>query len=118
MGLFPHRTLAAEEPDLVSVAVRPGLVDTDVRVLCTNSSHYSREFIHALQMQTDLRVKGADHGVELGDGRIKRAHAEGTLFRPEDLGYVIAALAVRASKELNGKFVSWDGKECEAFRRQ
>jgi len=49
---------------------------------------------------------------------MKRAHADGTLVRPEDSGYVIAALAVRASKDLSGKFVSWDGEECKAFRRQ
>jgi len=98
VGSFIHRTLAAEEPDLISVAMRPGMVDTD--------------------MQTDLRVNGVHHVTESHHARMKRAHADGTLVRPEDSGYVIAALAVRAPKDLSGKFVSWDGEECKAFRRQ
>jgi hypothetical protein len=29
-----HRTLAQEEPGIVSVALRPGMVDTSVSILC------------------------------------------------------------------------------------
>ena len=47
-----------------------------------------------------------------------KAHAEGSLVKPEDSGHVIAALALRAPKELSGGFVSWDSEECKPFRRQ
>lgn len=44
-------------------------------------------------------------------------HDTGTLVKPEDSGYVIASLAVKAGKDLTGKFVSWDEEAMAPFRR-
>lgn len=40
---------------------------------------------------------------------------EGKLVAPEESGHVIAALALNASQEFTGKFVSWDSEECRDF---
>jgi hypothetical protein len=50
--------------------------------------------------------------------RFMKAHADGKLVKPEDSGYVIAALALKAPKDMSGKFVSWDSDECADFRRK
>jgi NAD(P)-dependent dehydrogenase (short-subunit alcohol dehydrogenase family) len=89
------RTLADEEPELVSVAVRPGKVDTN--------------------MQFELRDKGAAHMTEPGYAKFAQAYAEGTLLKPEDPGHVLAALSIQAPKSLSGQFVNWNSKECKEF---
>ncbi|KXN89652.1 hypothetical protein AN958_05519, partial [Leucoagaricus sp. SymC.cos] len=91
------RTLAQEEPDVVSVALRPGMVDTN--------------------MQESLRQIGAAHMSKADYEKFMRVHADGKLVKPEDCGHVIAALALDAPKELSGSFVNWDSEECKAFRR-
>lgn len=45
-------------------------------------------------------------------------HKNAKLVKPEDPGYVIAALALRASPSLTGQFVTWNGDECKEYRRQ
>ncbi|KAF8076471.1 hypothetical protein FPV67DRAFT_418892 [Lyophyllum atratum] len=92
------RTLAEEEPSIVSVALRPGMVDTG--------------------MQTTLR---SDAGSALADEDHKKfinAYNEGKLVKPEDAGHVIAALALRAQPPLSGRFVSWDSDECKPYRAE
>ncbi|KAF8640113.1 hypothetical protein AX17_001349 [Amanita inopinata Kibby_2008] len=91
------RTLAAEEPNVVSVAVRPGMVDTE--------------------MQRALRATGSSHMDKAVHDFFVRAHADGKLVQPEDCGYVIASLALSAPKELSGEFVGWDSDVCEPFRK-
>lgn len=92
------RTLAQEEPEVVSVAVRPGRVDT--------------------AMQGLLRSAGKPH-MKLDDyQKYATEHENGKLIKPEDPGYVIAALAIRASSTLSGQFVIWDGEECTDYRKQ
>ncbi|KAF5363292.1 hypothetical protein D9756_000447 [Leucocoprinus leucothites] len=91
------RTLANEETDVVSVALRPGMVDTD--------------------MQETLRQIGAATMSKMDHEKFVRVHADGKLVKPEDCGHVIAALALEAPKELSGTFVSWDSEECKPFRR-
>ncbi|KAF9446935.1 NAD(P)-binding protein [Macrolepiota fuliginosa MF-IS2] len=92
------RTLSEEEPDVISVSVRPGMVDTGMQEILrqTGATHMSK----------------AQHDVFLG------AHADGKLVKPEDCGHVIAALSLEAPPELSGEFVSWDSEECRAFRRK
>ncbi|KAF9008999.1 hypothetical protein BDQ17DRAFT_1448650 [Cyathus striatus] len=89
------RTLGEEETDIVSVAVRPGMVDTG--------------------MQVALRDTGARHMDDKDHELFVRTHAEGKLVKPEDCGYVIAALALQAPKALTGQFVQWNGEECKPF---
>jgi len=91
------RTLAQEEPDVVSIALRPGMVDTG--------------------MQEALRSTGAAHMKEQDHARFIEAYSSGKLVKPEDSGHVIAALAVKADKSLSGQFVSWDSEQCADYRR-
>ncbi|KDQ64591.1 hypothetical protein JAAARDRAFT_28234 [Jaapia argillacea MUCL 33604] len=92
------RTLAQEEPGIISVALRPGMVDT--------------------AMQLALREYGADHLKDADYKKFVDAHAEGRLIKPEDSGYVIAQLALIAEPDLSGQFVSWDSELCGEYRRE
>ncbi|EGG07930.1 short-chain dehydrogenase [Melampsora larici-populina 98AG31] len=85
------RTLANEEPELTSIAVRPGVVDTD--------------------MQVHLREHGSkDMKAEELDKHLK-LHANNQLLPPSKPGYVIAALSINTPIHLNGEFLSWDSAE-------
>ncbi|KAG2141040.1 hypothetical protein DEU56DRAFT_885581 [Suillus clintonianus] len=92
------RTLANEEPSIVSLALAPGRVDT--------------------QMQTILRDAGAQHMKAADHQSFVDAYNEGALVNPYDVGYVIAALSVRAPLSLSGQFVRWDNEECREFQRK
>ena len=79
-------TLGAEEPDVTSVSVRPGMVDTE--------------------MQRELRE---DHSTTLEadmHGKFTTVYKEGKLLKPEQPGHVIAKLALDAPKSLSGRFIS------------
>jgi len=91
------RTLAEEEPDVTCVAMRPGTVDT--------------------QMQTQLRELGATALEDKVHKMFVDLHTSKKLSKPEDAGYVIAALSLKAPKSISGQFVSWDSEECKEFRR-
>jgi NAD(P)-dependent dehydrogenase (short-subunit alcohol dehydrogenase family) len=77
-------TLAVEEPDVSTIAVRPGAVDTE--------------------MQAEIR---GHKGVmdEKDTEKYKTLYEEGKLLRPEQPGNVMGRLAVGAGRELSGKFV-------------
>ncbi|KAJ2936914.1 hypothetical protein H1R20_g183, partial [Candolleomyces eurysporus] len=92
------RTLAEEEPSITSVALRPGMVDTT--------------------MQAEIRSTGGSVMPPEDYQKFLKVHADGKLVKPEDCGYVIASLAVRAPKSLSGQFVSWDSEECKPFRKE
>ncbi|CAA7259832.1 unnamed protein product [Cyclocybe aegerita] len=92
------RTLGEEEPDVISVALRPGMVDT--------------------HMQHTLRLVGASSMDENDYKKFVQVHAGGKLVKPEDCGHVIAALSLEAPKTLSGQFVSWDSEECKPFRQE
>lgn len=75
--------LSKEEPDVTTVAVRPGFVDTDmVRGLLGDE-------------RTDEEVRGVR----------TRASDEGTMDGPGELGRVMARLVLGAGKDLSGEFV-------------
>ncbi|PPQ98534.1 hypothetical protein CVT24_004025 [Panaeolus cyanescens] len=92
-----YPTLAEEEPDIVSVAVRPGMVNTN--------------------MQATLRAIGSQHMKPEQHSMFVKTFNDGKLVNPEDCGHVIAALSLSAPKSLSGEFVSWDSDECKEFRR-
>ncbi|EIW82138.1 short-chain dehydrogenase [Coniophora puteana RWD-64-598 SS2] len=92
------RTLAQEEPGIVSLALAPGKVDTD--------------------MQLHLRQQGAPHMTEKDHKVFLDAHKDGVLVNSFDVGYVIAGLALRAPSSLSGKAVRWDDADCQGFRRE
>ncbi|PSN66981.1 NAD(P)-binding protein [Corynespora cassiicola Philippines] len=91
-------TLAAEEPDLTSVSIRPGVVDTE--------------------MQREIREVHREAMGEENAKRFKGFKEEGVLLRAEQPGHVIAKLAVGAGKELSGKFLNWDDESLKAFQEE
>lgn len=78
-------TLAAEEPNVTCVSIRPGVVDT--------------------QMQMDIREKHSELMDEKDVTKFHGLHQQGKLIKPERPGHVIAKLAIRAPIELSGKFL-------------
>jgi NAD(P)-dependent dehydrogenase (short-subunit alcohol dehydrogenase family) len=77
-------TLAVEEPDVTTVSVRPGVVDTDMQV----------------------EVRGHNSVMDAKDvQKFKGLHEDGKLLKPEQPGNVMARLAVQAEKGLSGKFL-------------
>ena len=77
-------TLANEEPDITSIAIRPGVVDTE--------------------MQVEVRGhKGVMDGKDVE--KFKTLFEQGKLLKPEQPGNVMARLAVGMEKGLSGKFL-------------
>ncbi|TFK75839.1 NAD(P)-binding protein [Pluteus cervinus] len=89
------RTLATEEPNIISVALRPGMVDTE--------------------MQNQLRQRGAEHMAEDVYKSFVATHSDGKLVNPNDSGRAIAALSTKAPKSLSGEFITWDSEQCKAL---
>jgi NAD(P)-dependent dehydrogenase (short-subunit alcohol dehydrogenase family) len=80
------QTIAAEEPEIMTLSIAPGVVDTD--------------------MQKELREQ---HIGKMGDDGVKfqKLHEEGKLLPPEKPGNVMARLVLDGSslKDSNGKFL-------------
>lgn len=80
-------SLGAEEPDVTSVSIRPGMVDTE--------------------MQRELReVHGTALDAEM-HSKFTGVHKDGKLLRPDQPGHVMAKLVLDAPKELSGRFYSY-----------
>ncbi|KAL2847151.1 hypothetical protein BJY01DRAFT_212797 [Aspergillus pseudoustus] len=89
-------SLGEEEEDVVSVSIRPGMVDTE--------------------MQRELRE---DHATTLEPqvhAKFTGVHKEGKLLKPEQPGHVMAKLVLDAPKDLSGKFLTWNDKLLEAYQ--
>jgi NAD(P)-dependent dehydrogenase (short-subunit alcohol dehydrogenase family) len=80
-------TLEVEEPDIISVAIRPGTVDTEMQ-------REIRERHHLTMNQEDAT-------------RFANLKKDGKLLQPEQPGNVIARLVLDARKELGGRFISY-----------
>ncbi|KIW16838.1 hypothetical protein PV08_04028 [Exophiala spinifera] len=78
-------TLRTEEPEVTTVSIRPGVVDT--------------------AMQVDIREKFLKNMDEKDQKKFSTAKKDGILLPPEKPGRVIAELAVRAEKDLSGQFL-------------
>lgn len=89
-------TLGAEEKEITTVSVRPGVVDTE--------------------MQRDIREKHNKAMDEQDAARFAELKATGGLLKPEQPGHVMAKLVLDAPKELSGKFLSWNADELKAFQ--
>ncbi|KAH8812962.1 short-chain dehydrogenase [Xylogone sp. PMI_703] len=87
-------TLAAEEPDITTVAIEPGIVATEMQ----------REIRESTTMDPEDRIK------------FRSLDEEGKLLRPEQPGNVIAKLTIEGDSKLSGKFFSWDSEELAAYR--
>lgn len=78
-------TLGVEEPDVITISIRPGVVNT--------------------AMQQDIREKHSASMQEKDVARFHQLYEEGSLLKPEQPGHVIAKLALDGPKELSGKFL-------------
>ncbi|KAL3418968.1 AMP-binding enzyme [Phlyctema vagabunda] len=80
-------TLQNEEPDITTIAIRPGTVDTE--------------------MQTDIRTKHFDVMDPADATKFRSLYTDGKLLKPDQPGNVIGRLAVAASLDLAGRFLSF-----------
>lgn len=80
-------TLGAEEPDVTSISIRPGMVDTN--------------------MQRELREDHATNMTPEMHAKFTGVHADGKLLRVEQPSHVMAKLVLDAPKQLSGKFLSY-----------
>ncbi|KAJ4314518.1 hypothetical protein N0V84_008859 [Fusarium piperis] len=88
--------LALEEPDITSVAVAPGRVDTD--------------------MQGVLRAEGKESMDEAQYASFAEAKEKGTLLKPEQPGHVMAKFVADPLKSLSGKFFTWNSPEVAVYQ--
>ena len=79
------RQLAVEEPSITSIAVRPGVVDTD--------------------MQRQLRDVHSAVMAEKDNEKFLGLHQAGKLLRPDQPGHVMAKMVLDPPKGLSGKYV-------------
>lgn len=91
------QTIANEEEDVISISIRPGVVDTE--------------------MQQDIREKHHIAMFPSDRARFAELKTTGGLLKPEQPGHVLARLAVSPPKELTGKFLSWNADELKAFQQ-
>ncbi|KAI9688742.1 MAG: hypothetical protein M1822_001099 [Bathelium mastoideum] len=89
-------TLAVEESDIITVAIRPGVVDTD--------------------MQRNIREKHHDKMDAKDTKKFQDLHSSGGLLKPEQPGNVMARLALEATPDLSGRFISWQDPELKAYQ--
>ncbi len=87
------RIMAEEEPDITSLAVRPGIVDT--------------------LMQAAIREKGKNHMGEPNYNRLYGLYEKGELLPPDVPGRAIAALALYAPQDWSGEILSWDDERAQ-----
>ncbi|CZR63815.1 related to human corticosteroid 11-beta-dehydrogenase [Phialocephala subalpina] len=88
-------TLKNEEPDITTIAIRPGTVDTEMQA----------------EIRKNKSVMDAHDAEKFG-----ALHTEGKLLKPEQPGNVMARLALRANKELSGRFLNWNEKDLAEYQ--
>lgn len=79
------KTISTEEPNVTSIAIRPGVVDT--------------------QMQKELRDTHADAMLEKEAAKFYKLHKAGELLKPEQPATVMARLVLEGPRELSGEFL-------------
>ena len=87
--------LAAEEPQVTAVALRPGVIDT--------------------YMQQTLRAHGRGVMPEEQHQRYLALHQEGKLMPPEVPARAVAALALFAPRAWSGQFIQWNSEAMQAL---
>ncbi|KAJ2570418.1 hypothetical protein IW140_002318 [Coemansia sp. RSA 1813] len=87
--------IAVEEPNIVTLAIGPGTVDTDI--------------------QTVIRDAGEEAMHPAEHAKLKELHATGGLLPPEKPAHAIVKLALRAPIEISGMFYSWDSPEIAKY---
>ncbi|KAK0841153.1 hypothetical protein LTS02_016935 [Friedmanniomyces endolithicus] len=89
-------TIAAEEKEITTLSIRPGVVDTE--------------------MQREIRENHNAAMDEADAARFAELKKTGGLLKPEQPGHVMARLTLSPPHELSGKFYSWDAAELKAFQ--
>lgn len=89
-------TLSVEEPDVTTVSIRPGVVDTDMQVSIREAHHKAMD--------------------EKDAAKFRELKETGGLLRPDQPGNVMAKLALDAPKELSGQFMSWNDEKLASFQ--
>jgi NAD(P)-dependent dehydrogenase (short-subunit alcohol dehydrogenase family) len=87
------RVLAEEEPSITTIAVRPGVVDT--------------------QMQQMVRIMGKAGMPESTHRDFVNLHKDGKLLQPEVPAEAIAVLALRVPHEWSGEFIAWNDERVQ-----
>jgi NAD(P)-dependent dehydrogenase (short-subunit alcohol dehydrogenase family) len=82
------RILAREEPEITTLALRPGIVDT--------------------QMQATIRDKGKSHMAEENYKWLYGLYEQGKLLPPDQPGLATACLALYAPQDWSGEILQWD----------
>ena len=77
--------VASEEPNITTISVRPGVVNTD--------------------MQRDLREVHSASMAQKDNDKFLGLHKNNQLLRPEQPGNVIAKMALDPPRSLNGRYV-------------
>ena len=80
-----NMTIAVEEPEVTSLSIAPGVVDT--------------------QMQQELRDQHSIAMDKKDAARFHDLHRDGALLKPEQPGNVMARLILNPPKELSGSFL-------------
>lgn len=93
-----NRVLSLEEEMITAVAVRPGVVDTE--------------------MQAVIREMGATGMPESAYQRFMHLHEDGKLLPPEAPGGAIAVLALFAPREWDGELIAWDEERVQELVRK
>jgi len=89
-------TIGVEEPDITTLSIAPGVVDTE--------------------MQRELRELHSSLMEEKDAARFHTLHKEGGLLRPEQPGHVMARVVLDPPKSLSGQFLRWDSKDLAIFQ--
>lgn len=84
-------TLATEEPDITTISIRPGVVDTE--------------------MQRDIREIHQEHMDQKDREKFNGLYKTGQLLKPEQPGHVIAKLVLTGARELSGQFIRYSFKQ-------
>lgn len=93
-----NRALAVEEEMVTSLAVRPGVVDTEMQAL--------------------IRTLGADGMPAEAHQRFVRLKEGGELLPPALPGGALAVLALYAPRQWDGDFLSWDEERVQELVRK
>ncbi|KNZ45932.1 uncharacterized protein VP01_769g11 [Puccinia sorghi] len=88
--------IAAEEPSITSIALRPGVVDTE--------------------MQAQLRAEAKEVMNSANYKHFHGLHESSKLVHPDGPAEVMCNLAIRAEAQLSGQFLSWDSQDLAAYR--
>lgn len=88
--------LPVEEPDVIFVSVKPGVVDTEMQ----------------RQVRTDHALTQDAKDVEL----FNTLHKKGGLLQPHQPGNVLARLVLDCPQELSGKNLTWNDDALKDFQ--